>query len=103
MIESNKCAEFVRLKEALDSRMRTTAMALDRMTAKGKPYLRPIECTGVYNEKLRKLKDDEQALRMKILQESVDMAASVERKAALVFRFVEDKKRVDAQIARVQL
>ena len=93
--------KYTRLKQALDSRMRATTQALDRRAAKGKPYLTPIETIEAFNERLRKLRDEEQPMRKKILKENIDMAASDERKAALVFRYVEEKKRVDAQLARV--
>lgn len=62
--------------------------------------MRPTEYVTHYNEKLRKQKEDEKAQREKILQESVDKAASSERKAALVFRYLEEKKRTDALLAK---
>lgn len=87
------------LKKSLVSTMRMTSTAMEGWTAHGKPHLRPDELVGRLNEKLRKQKEDERILREKILRESVDMAASRERKAALVFRFLEEKKRSDGQVA----
>ena len=81
--------------------MRMTAQVLDTKAAQGKPYFTPTEYVDQYNEKLRKQKDDERLLLEKILRENVETAASDEKRAALVFRYLEEKKRVDAQLAKV--
>ena len=67
---------------------------------KGHPYLKPAESVRYLNEKLRKQKEEEKVIRDKILKESVDMAASKEKQTALVFRFLEEKKLIDAQVKR---
>ncbi len=89
------------LKKALTGSMRRTARTVADWATRGKPYLRPEECVDRLNEQLRKQKEDERILREKILREEVDMAASKERKAALVFRYAEERKRVDAQLTKV--
>ena len=78
-----------------------TAQALEERATRGKFYLKPEECVDAYNERLRKQKEDERLLREKILRDVVDVAASKERRAALVFKYVEEKKRLDAQLAKV--
>lgn len=66
----------------------------------GRRYLKPAESVRYFNEQLRKQKEDEKIVRDKIFQESVDKAASKERQAALVFRYLEEKKLIDAQVNR---
>lgn len=59
-----------------------------------------MEYVVKYNEELRKQKEEEKVQREKMLKEEIDASASNERKAALVFRFLEEKKRTDAQLAK---
>ena len=67
---------------------------------RGTPYVNPIQREYAYNKKLRRLKTTEQGKRQRLLNETVDPTASKERKAALVFRYMEENKRADAQMAR---
>jgi len=67
---------------------------------KGQAYLGPAESARYFNEKLRKQKEDEKVVRDKIFKEFVDKSASKERQAALVFRYLEEKKLIDAQVNR---
>lgn len=53
------------------------------------------------NNLLRKIKESEASLREKIRIEKVDKAASKEKQAALIFRFIEEKKKFDRQLAKV--
>lgn len=82
---------------------RMTQTVLEKSRELGNTYPRPDERVAQINNMLRKQKEDEKLLREKILSEKVDMAASNERKAALVFRILEDKKRQDNQLAKVKL
>ena len=84
----------------MKSTFRRTAQTIDNWTSKGKTYLRPTEFVTEYNEKLRKQKEEEKPQRERILHEEVEIAASKERKDALVFRLTEEKKRIDAQLAK---
>ena len=67
---------------------------------RGTPYINPRQREILYNDKLRRLKTTEQGKRQRLLNETVDPTASKERKAALVFRFMEENKRADAQMER---
>lgn len=89
-----------RLSESLRGTFKQTLQMLSNREQKGNPYLRPTESVRYLNESLRKQKEDEKVLRDKIFKESVDKAASKERQAALIFRYLEEKKLVDAQVNR---
>lgn len=72
---------------------------LNNWTVKGKHYLKPIENVAKHNEDLRKKKEEEKVGWEKMMRE-VDPSASNERRTALVFRLLEEKGKMDAQIAK---
>ena len=49
---------------------------------------------------MRRQKTAEKMRREKIIQEIIDPTASKERKAALAFRYMEENKRLDLQLAQ---
>lgn len=81
--------------------MIATRKSLDEMTTKGNDYVKPQQAVTKQNQLLRKLKEAEAMLREKIRIKQIDKAASKERQAALLFRYVEEKKRMDHQLAKV--
>eukprot|EP00826_Nyctotherus_ovalis_P055290 TRINITY_DN732_c0_g2_i3.p1 TRINITY_DN732_c0_g2~~TRINITY_DN732_c0_g2_i3.p1 ORF type:complete len:302 (-),score=114.93 TRINITY_DN732_c0_g2_i3:61-966(-) len=90
----------VRLSDSLRSTFKQTLQMLSGKELNGRLYMKPAESIRYFNEQLRKQKEDEKIIRDKIFQESVDKAASKERQAALVFRYLEEKKLIDAQVNR---
>ena len=106
-VKNNKLASerkysiyFIRLDMALRSTFNQTMNTLNNLSARGRPYLTPVQFVTRLNEKLRKQKEDERIQREKILKEEIDLSASKERKAALAFRYIEEKKRLDAMLAK---
>ncbi len=85
--------------------MRATALetqkTLERRAAAGDVYRKPQEEIAAETEELRRSKMLDRQVRAKILFEKVDMAASDARKAALVFRYLEEQKRSENKLKKV--
>lgn len=100
MPKEKKYFEDKRLDAALRSTFKKTAQTLTSWAEQGTPYLNPQEKERLYGERLRKQKTAEKTRREKIVEERVNPAASKERKAALAFRYMEESKRQDLQLAK---
>eukprot|EP00831_Metopus_contortus_P079796 TRINITY_DN8012_c0_g1_i3.p1 TRINITY_DN8012_c0_g1~~TRINITY_DN8012_c0_g1_i3.p1 ORF type:complete len:302 (+),score=57.49 TRINITY_DN8012_c0_g1_i3:272-1177(+) len=94
--------EMKEKRELENCKKRSLAKAneiLEMNAMEGRVYPRLDERVKTMNEKWRKQKQEELPLRRQIL-ESIDKAYSQEKQAALLFRYTEEKKRLDQQLAQ---
>ena len=89
------------METALESTKRATEQILEHRAAGGDVYRKPQEEIAAEIKELRRSKMLDRQARAKILLEKVDMAASDVRKAALVFRFLEEQKRSENKLKKV--
>ncbi len=59
-------------------------------------YLRPIERTERQIQDMKRMKEEEKGLRDRIRGQVSDRSASKERNDAVVFKYMNDKRRIDA-------
>ena len=69
---------------------------MERREARRGKYLKPIERTVQQIESMNKMKEEEKLLRDKIREQVADIAASKEKNDAVVFKYMNDKKQIDA-------
>ena len=67
---------------------------------KGKAYIGPEKQVEELNKSRRKQKETDKVEIEKLLKESIDKAATKERKAALAHRYMEEKKQDELQLAK---
>lgn len=100
-IAYNLIGGLYRLTKSIINTTKYTSKVLAKRAETGNKYPRPDESVKFLNDKLRKQKEEEKIIREKIIRDQIDVAASKEKQAALVFRYLEEKKRMDNQMAKV--